>query len=327
MLYRTIFQNGPDLSAVALGTDYYGKLISEESACRLLDTYLELGGNIIDTAHAYSDWLPGERHMSEKVIGRWLKSTKQRDRVLLATKGAFPEIGNYHASRLSRRDIEQDLNESLQCLGVEQIDLYWLHRDHESVPAEQIVEWMNDFIRQGKIRYLGVSNWRAERISAANQYAEKQRLCGFSASQVMWSLARPTAGAIQDDTIVMMDHGEYQWYEKKRFPVFAYSSQAKGFFAKLRVEDGNFIKPDGKAGDRYFNEQNCKTYEWLRSLQSRYQAGMNQLALAWLMRTPFVTIPIIGSRTIEQLRDSMAAVQWTGLEELADRRYLSAGDI
>lgn len=306
-----------------LGTDYYGKTVPEDSAYLLMDTFCEQGGNLLDTAHVYSDYLPGEKHMSEKVIGRWLRKSGM-DKALgssfyIATKGGFPKVGDMHASRISFQEIQGDLEESLECLSIGSIDLYWLHRDNPAVPVEEITEWMNVFLRQGKIKSYGYSNWTSERIAASLKYAERRGLAAPAASQIRWSLAVTSEGVADDDTLVEMTPKEYAWYAQQRFPVFAFSSQAKGFFSKLRREDGKYLLPDGKAGARYSNPVNLSTYEKLLKISAKYGITIAQAALAWILYAPFPAFPIIGCKTAEQLRESMKAAEYSDVEEFSQQ--------
>ncbi len=308
---------------LVLGTDYYGKTIPEESACRLLDTFCALGGNLLDTAHVYSDYLPGEKHMSEKVIGRWLRKSGTENALgktfYIATKGGFPRIGDMHASRLSFAEVRSDLEESLECLQIDCIDLYWLHRDNPAVPADEITEWMNLFLRQGKIRSYGYSNWTAERIAASRRAAAQRGLVPPAASQIRWSLAVTSKEKRDDDTLVEMDPREYGWYRENEFPVFAFSSQAKGFFSKVRKENGAYLLPAGKAGERYSNRANFKTYEKLLEISKKYGMTPAQAALAWILHAPFPAFPIIGCKTEEQLAESMQAVKYSAVEEFSQQ--------
>ena len=313
MRYIKIIHGLPGFSRVALGTDYYGKTIPEDLAHRFLDIYAGEGGNIIDTAHVYSDYLPGEKHMSEKVIGRWLRRNGNNgSRPMIATKGGFPEIGNMHASRISKEQIGEDLRESLECLGVAQIDLYWLHRDDPAVPAEEIVNWMELFKKQGLFKCWGVSNWRTCRIREALDYSRRSGVRGPECSQIKWSLADQTPGSDGDDTLVIMDREEYRWYADNDFPVFAYSAQAKGFFSKLRRASDDisgecgFIRPAGKAGVRYFNRNNLDKFEEIEQISASTGLSVAQVALAWMTQPRAVrTVPVIGAGSEEQLRESL----------------------
>ena len=308
MWYRRLFEKLTPASCVALGTDYYGKTIPETDADELLDAYTGAGGNVIDTAHVYSDYLPGEKHMSEKVIGRWMRSTGLRDRVIICTKGGFPEIGDMHASRISYRNIREDLQESLECLQADHVDIYWLHRDAPDVPVEEIACWMDEFHRSGAFTYWGVSNWKHGRIGEIREYCLKNGLEPPACSQIKWSCAVPNPGSAGDDTLAEMDAEEHGWYLSHPMPVFAYSSQAKGFFWKLlRDKNGAFVDPGGKAGKRYYNEENIARYAQLEALSEDTGLSPGQLSIAWMTRPGTIpVVPIIGARTVAQLSDSLA---------------------
>jgi hypothetical protein len=119
-------------STLPLGTDYFGT--------ELMDHYLEAGGNVIDTAECYACWLPGGEHQSEKVIGEWSRERGTRDQIVLSTKGAHPKLESMDVPLLSKAEIQEDLDSSLRRLSVEQIDLYWLHRDSTGYPVAEILE-------------------------------------------------------------------------------------------------------------------------------------------------------------------------------------------
>ena len=305
---------------LVLGTDYYGKTIPEETAYELMEAFCENGGNIIDTAHVYSDYLPGEKHMSEKVIGRWLlKSGRQKDlgkEIFIATKGGFPVVGDMHASRISYKEIKSDLEESLDCLQLGSVDLYWLHRDNKNIPAEEIVAWMDEFVKSGKIKSYGFSNWSAYRMQEALEVSHKNSYIPPVASQIRWSMASTEKEKREDDTLVEMDPEEYAFYKQKDISVFAFSSQAKGFFAKLRKDGQDYIIPEGKAGARYFNQKNITTYERLLPICAKYGVSKMQASLAWLTYAEFPVFPIIGCKTVEQLDDSMKALRLCKTGEL-----------
>ncbi|MBR7062691.1 MAG: aldo/keto reductase [Clostridia bacterium] len=319
MRYRKLFEELPPLSAAALGTDYYGKTIPEPEARALLEAYLEAGGNVIDTAHVYSDYLPGAKHMSEKVIGRWLWDNGARERVVLCTKGGFPVVGDMHASRIDRDSIRADMYESLGCLGVDNVDIYWLHRDDPNVPVSEIAGWMDELYREGVFRYWGVSNWNSRRIGELRTYCADNGLTPPACSQIKWSFAVPNPGSAGDDTLQEMDRTEHAWYLKNPMPVFAYSSQAKGFFSKLgaaRAADGGKTRvidgiadPGGKAGKRYFSARNVARYRTLEALSAETGIDPGQLAIWWMTRPGTIpAVPVVGPRNIDQLRDTLAGV-------------------
>lgn len=310
MIYSLVGNTGINCSKIVLGTDYFGKLISPEDSFRLMDYFCENGGNMIDTAHVYSDYLPGEKHMSEKVIGKWLRQRGKKG-VYISTKGGFPCLEDYHKSRLSYKNIREDLESSLSLLGIDSIDMYWLHRDNLCIPTEEIVQWMNEFIKQGMISNWGVSNWTCKRINEANECAQKNNLDGIKASQIRWSLARVTPGTDKDDTLVEMNSQEYYGYMKNQIPVFAFSSQAKGFFSKIKEnDDGTLILPDGKAGLRYSNDDNIAMYYTLKKLQKQVSsATISQLALLPIIKGKLCGYAIVGCKNIEHLEDTMKSAE------------------
>lgn len=309
MTYSLIGNTNINCSKIVLGTDYFGKLISQEDSFRLMDFYCENGGNMLDTAHVYSDYLPGEKHMSEKVIGKWLKQGGKK--VYISTKGGFPYLDDYHKSRLSYKNVKDDLESSLELLGVDCIDMYWLHRDNICVSTNEIVQWMNEFIKKGLISNWGVSNWTCKRIDEANEYATKNNLEGIKASQIRWSLARVTPGTDKDDTLVEMNEEEYAGYKKNKLPVFAFSSQAKGFFSKIKEnDDGTVIFPEGKAGIRYSNQDNLASYRVLKKLQKQVpDATISQLALLPIIKGELCGYAIVGCKNIVHLEDTMKSTE------------------
>jgi aryl-alcohol dehydrogenase-like predicted oxidoreductase len=173
---------GTDLyaSPLALGTDYFGSTVSRELSMQLMDAYHEAGGNVIDTAEIYASWIPGGEHQSEKVVGDWLRDRRVRDQVILSTKGAHPKLDSMTTPRMTKQEIESDLDSSLQRLGVDCIDLYWLHRDAPGYPVDEILETLESFRRAGKIKHAGFSNWTQARAEEARQAAHHLGVQGLS---------------------------------------------------------------------------------------------------------------------------------------------------
>jgi len=295
-------------SVISLGTNRFGSLIDRDVALALLDEYIELGGTLIDTAHIYADWIPGAIHSaSEKTIGAWLHQRNCRTQIVLATKVGHPNLKTPHISRLSARELLDDLAESLEFLQTDYIDLLWLHRDDPGLLVGEIVDAMNRVLETGKARYMGCSNWRASRIREANEYARANNLRGFVANQPQWSLAVPNREALSDpERLVVFGAQEFALHSETGMAVIAYSAQAQGFFDKLnRLGVAGMADKDRRG---YFSEANARLLPAVKSLAEKYQVSINALALSYLMAQPFVTIPVVGPRTIEQLRDCVAAV-------------------
>jgi aryl-alcohol dehydrogenase-like predicted oxidoreductase len=170
-------------SVLCLGTAEFGSAVDDSTAERIVDRYIEAGGNVLDTAEIYAEWLPGGSHRSEEFLGRWLRKRRSREGLILSTKGAHPRIDSMDKPRMSVTDVQSDLDSSLRRLGVDHVDIYWLHRDDAGTPVEQILLMLEGFRKAGKIRYAGFSNWTHTRAEAARLAAERLQVQGFIASQ------------------------------------------------------------------------------------------------------------------------------------------------
>ena len=225
-----------NVSPISLGTVEFGAGIPEAQAFGLLDAFVAEGGNFIDSALIYSDWQPGPKGSAEKTLGRWLKQRGNRDQIVLATKGAHPELKTMHVGRLAPEDIQGDVEKSLANLQTDVIDLYWLHRDDVKRPVSEIIDTLQALVDAGKIRYYGCSNWRIERIAEARDYAARRGILGFAANQPMWSLAQADFTKVGDQTTVALDDAGRDFHQRTRMPVIPYTAQAHGFFAKMAAQ-------------------------------------------------------------------------------------------
>ncbi|MFD3259062.1 aldo/keto reductase [Paenibacillus lentus] len=304
MKYTTIPQTELHASRICLGTASIGGAIGEADSFALMDTYCDGGGNFIDTASVYSDWESEVKSISEKTIGKWLKSRGNRDRIILATKGAHPPLDNLFASRLSPEDIAFDLEQSLNNLGTDVIDIYWLHRDDPSRPVEEIIDSLDEHVRAGRIRYYACSNWTVDRIEAARQYALSAGKQPFIANQMQWSLAEVNPGSLDDPTTVLMDGRMMDYHLTTELTAVPYTSQAQGFFSgRFRPEDRS--KPS--VVKMFYNEANFGRLSRVEELARQLGRSGTEVALAYLTSQPFATFPIIGSRTMQQLEESVSA--------------------
>jgi aryl-alcohol dehydrogenase-like predicted oxidoreductase len=185
-VYVTIPNTTLSVSSVCLGTAELGTVVPRAEAFRLLDMFVDLGGNFLDTALVYANWIPGERSVSEKTLGAWMRARGNRDRIVVATKGAHPQLATMDVPRLSPAEIRADVEASLAHLQVNRIDLYYLHRDDALRPVGEIMGTLHELVQAGKLRYVGCSNWCADRIAAAQAYAQAHGFVGFVADQMLW---------------------------------------------------------------------------------------------------------------------------------------------
>ena len=288
---------GRQTAVIALGTMDFGGKIEESRAREFMDAYVEIGGNFIDTARIYGDFARKIQGGSEQVIGRWMEDRRCRDSIVLGTKGGHPDPATMHTGRLSRSEILDDMRRSLDNLRTDCVDIYWLHRDDPSRPVEDILESLTALVEQGMTRYVGVSNWRTERIVEANASAAQHGLVKLCANQPQFSLARQVV--VEDDTLCQMDGETYAMHVRENLPCVCFSSQAKGFLSKLS-QGGEAILPD-KARRRYLCEENLAVFERCRTLSAQTGYSVNAIALAWLTSQPFPTFPIAGVSKMEHI--------------------------
>lgn len=297
MQYINIPLTDINSSTLALGCDSIGSRIDNTTSSKMISEYISFGGNHLDTANIYGN---GD---SEIFIGKWLKSSGSRENLIIATKGAHPNLSTMNINRLSRAEIQADLDQSLARLGCDYVDLYWLHRDCTDVDVCGIIDSLNYFNKQGKIRYFGCSNWKSDRIRAANEYAMQTGQAGFCASQIKWSLAASSPNYIDDPTLVEMNAHEYAYYKNSGIAVFPYASQGKGFFAKM--EQGGRDNLSEKALLRYYCEENVVRFRKAQALAKEKNVNISAVILSYLYSQSFPTIPIIGCSNLVQLQDSI----------------------
>jgi aryl-alcohol dehydrogenase-like predicted oxidoreductase len=306
MMYRVIPGTDLECSCIALGTSQMGSDLDLEGSSAMLDAYVEAGGNLLDSANCYCNWNPKlERSTSEKTIGRWLKAKGCRDRVVLGTKGGHPDFAPPSGVRLSRAEVMHDIEASLANLGVERIDLYWLHRDDRARPVEAVMETLALAVGQGKLRYLGCSNWRADRIAAAQAAAAANGWPAFVADQPMWNLAVVDAEAIGDPTVAVMDPDLLSLHTCTGLAAVPFSGQANGLFMKMA--QGTVDTMSAFHRHMYRSEENGRRFARIQQLCLARGLSPTQVALGYLTSQPFVTIPIVGCRNLEQLADSLTA--------------------
>jgi aryl-alcohol dehydrogenase-like predicted oxidoreductase len=304
MKYNTIKNTDLRPSVITLGTASFGTGTEEALAYQLLDTYVEKGGTFIDTARLYGGWVPGGIGLSEIVIGKWLKDRGVRDNIVLATKGAHPNMSTMTIPRMSHDEIVADLDDSLRDLQTDHIDLYWLHRDDPSRSVADILTTLNEQAQLGKIRYFGCSNWSASRIEEAINYSEQNNVTNFVASQPFWSFAQPNVDAIDDKTWAIMDSDALELHRKTGMAIIPFSSQANGYFTKANAHPERISETQHAYYDNVTNRERLKR---LQSLSQETSYSVTALVLGYLTNYPVSTFPIIAASNVEQLLDSLQA--------------------
>ena len=293
-----------EMPALILGTANIDRQDNDENYFDIFDKYFELGGNCIDTARVYCNWIEGGDGASESVIGRWMQARNNRQDIIIATKGGHPYFTDEETiNRLDEKSVTEDLGQSLEALKTDYADIYMLHRDDTSLPVSEIMPYLHKFVESGKVRILGASNWTAARIEQANDYARKNGLTPFSVSQINYSLAHSSADILGDDTQVSMDMKEYLWYLKNNFPVMAFSPQAKGFFSKLASGQS----ATNQLESSYASTANLARLAKVKRLSEQTGHSPAVITLAYLSSQPFPVASVFAVSKLWQLEEDMTA--------------------
>lgn len=286
------------MQRLTFGPNTYGDEANMDKYLRFLDMYIDAGGTSIDTARVYSGG------QTEEAIGRWFKTRKNRSSIVLTTKGGHPPASDMHKSRLDRENILYDIKASLKALGTDYTDVYLLHRDCREMPVGEIVDTLDELVKTGLAKVCGVSNWMTDRIKEANDYAKKNNKAQICVSQINYSLAETTPERLNDDTLVCMTDEEYKNYMELKMPVMAFSSQAKGFFAKLAA--GEALK--NKATERFMSEENLKRFKRVKEVAAQTDLSPAAVALGFLTCNPLPVSAVFSCRTEEQMKDTLTAM-------------------
>ncbi len=297
MEQRALGKTGFSVAPLAFGGNVFGWTIDEAQSFKILDAFVAAGGNFIDTADVYSKWKDGNQGgESETIIGNWLAARGGRDKVVIATKVGMdfsPERGG-----LSRRWITAEVEESLKRLKTDYIDLYYAHRDDETVPQEETLEAFAALVKAGKVRALGASNFNADRLKSALAISDKAGLPRYAVLQPLYNLydREGFEGALQDLCVA------------EGVAVAPYYTLASGFLSgKYRTEADLAQSARGaKVGSNYLNERGLRILKAMDGVAARYGVKLSQVAVAWLAARPAVAAPIASATSLPQLEELLA---------------------
>lgn len=301
MQYRTLGRTGLQVSELCLGTMQWGWTADEAASCAVMDAFVEAGGNFIDTADVYSNWAEGNPGgVSEEIIGRWMQARGNRRQIVLATKVRGRMWDGPNGEGLSRGHIMAAVEDSLRRLQTDHIDLYQTHWFDANTPIDETLRALDDLVRQGKVRYLGCSNYPAWRLAKALWVSDKQSLARYDSIQPHYNIAyraefeRELKGLCEEEGI----------------GVIPYSPLAAGFLTG-KYRRGEPVPDSARASGiqrRYLNDRGFTILEALEKLGKTRGQSIAQMALAWQLSQPVITSPIIGANSVEQLNDSLGAV-------------------
>lgn len=303
-----------EVSPIGFGTVDIGlKKTDMKDIVPVLETYIELGGNVIDSARIYSDWVPPVIGRSEMILGKWIKERGHHDDFILMTKGGHPRLEDMHTPRMSRSDMQGDIELSLKALGVECIDVYFYHRDDTSVPAGAFIEIMEDFRKQGKIRYYACSNWTTERMLEADRYAAEHGYRGFVANEMLYNIGQKYKKPDSDDTLCEMDESMIAYHRTGRNLAIPYFGMCSGFFHKLASKG-----VDAVADSPYYTPGNLRVMECINRICAETGASISQAVLGFFLTRGFPVVPLAGASSIDHLKDAMETLDIDFTAELYD---------
>lgn len=294
MQQREIGKSGIKIAPLMLGGNVFGWTADEAASHAILDAFVDAGGSAIDTADVYSNWVPGHAGgESERVIGSWLKQNGKRNRVVIGTK-----VGMWDKQLGIRRDnIIAACEGSLQRLGVEAIDLYWLHRDDLATPAEEYVAALEELKRAGKIKSIGASNFEPARFSEGIAEANKKGV-RFDAQQPEYNLMNR---AIEAELMPLC--------AREQVSIFPYFGLASGYLTgKYRTEADKAKSARGGRMDKYMSGKGPAVLAALDAVSARTGATQPQVALAWILAKPAIGAPIASATSVAQLKELMGAI-------------------
>ncbi|MEW6720518.1 MAG: aldo/keto reductase [Thermodesulfobacteriota bacterium] len=299
MMKRMLGNSGMEVAPLAFGGNVFGWTADEPTSFRLLDAFTAAGGNLVDTADVYSNWVPGNSGgESETILGRWLGKNGNREKVLVATKVGKP-MGPGR-SGLSKSYILTAAEDSLRRLRTDRIDLYQSHEDDPATPPEETLEAFSQLIRQGKVRAIGASNYTPERLSESLETGARLGLPAYCSLQPRYNL---------------YDRAEF---ERELLPlclanglgVIPYFSLASGFLAgKYRSEKDLAGRARGGFVKSYLTERGFRILDALDRVASEHRSSPAAVALAWLIARPGITAPIASATTLGQLHDLTGAMR------------------
>lgn len=288
MPVQDIPEVGKTMSKIAIGCMGFRTL---PDAAAVYDAFVEAGGTVFDTAYVYAQGL------ADKLLGQWLSDRGVREEIVIIEKGAHPPYTH-------PKDLRWQLEESLERLQTDYVDIYFLHRDDPKIPIGEWVDAMDELRRDGMVRIYGGSNWTTARMDEANAYAKNHGRDPFRVLSNHFSLAEMNE-PMWPGCIASSDADSIQWLVDRQVLLFAWSSQARGFFTD-RADPGKEVDP--VFAKCWYTDENFARRDRAKELAAKHKTDLPTIALAYVLAQKFPVSPIIGPVTIGELRSSLAAL-------------------
>jgi aryl-alcohol dehydrogenase-like predicted oxidoreductase len=284
------------VSGLALGGNVFGWTADEKQSFAVLDRYVDSGGNLLDSADAYYMWAEGlSGGESETILGSWLTSRRNRDRIIIVTKAGMWD----QRPGLGADNIRSALEDSLRRLQTDYIDVYFAHKDDPATPQEEMLAALTELVKEGKVREIGASNFSAERFASALEVSDAEGLSRFVAIEAPYNL---------------MDRMTYEqtlspWARSAGVAVLPYYALAQGFLTgKYRGVGQTGGSPRAAKAVKYLDDRGLRVLSALDAVSARHGVTPAAIALAWLRSRPEILAPVASATTPQQLDQLLACL-------------------
>lgn len=305
--------SGTAVSAMCLGTMYFGSRLEEKRSFEIMDAYYEHGGRFLDTANNYVFWIDGfTGDESELTVGKWIRERNNHDQVFLATKcgvrptGKNPD-GSFAFEGLSKKAVENAIEGSLKRLGIDCVDLYYIHVDWRWEPLEETLEVLNGLVKAGKVKHIACSNMSTWRVVEAKEISRREGWAEFVGIQNWFSYLRPRHNAdmwvqkFADDELFDYCQAEQD------LTILAYTSTLAGLYAWDSIYDQNHPA----LNNRFFSEDNERRLLVIKEIAKARGVTPFRVMFAWMLSRKVSIVPILGVSKISQLEDNLGALDLT----------------
>lgn len=290
---------GPEVPVICLGGNVYGWTLPETEAFRQLDAALDAGLNFVDTADVYSRWVPGNKGgESETILGKWFAKSGKRKDVILGTKVGM-DMGEGKKG-LKAAHIRQSVDDSLRRLQTDYIDVYQAHTDDAETPLEETLGAFDELVKQGKVRYIGASNYGGARLAEALETSRKHGFASYTSLQPHYNLVERQN--FESDLLPVV--------EKYQLGVIPYFSLAAGFLTgKYRSQKDTEKAARGAMVQKYLNDRGFAVVAALDEVANAHRSTPARVALSWLLAQAGITSAIASATSKKQLTDLVEAAQ------------------
>lgn len=280
------------IAPLVLGGNVFGWTADKKTSFEILDAFVDFGFNLIDTANIYSNWVPRNKGgESESIIGEWIKKSGKRSRICIATKVGMEMPG---FKGLTRDQILRSAEESLMRLQTDIIDLYQAHEDDPKTPLEETLEAFDLLVKQGKVRFVGASNYDAERLDQALSISQRLGITSYVSLQPYYNLYDRE----------QFEKNLWELCLERQLGILPYFSLAKGFLTgKYRSKKDLNQSPRGSGIEYYLNDRGMRILNALEVISRRHQVVPAVVALAWLLERKGISAVIASATSVKQLTE------------------------